>query len=109
MLKTIFGSVNAERVLIYLFAREKGYAREISRFYQAAFTPIHAQLLRLERGGVLVSQTIGKTRVYEFNPRYSFLKELKSLLEKTLPLYPQEVRDNLLMMKRRTRRKVKDE
>lgn len=32
MLANLLGSVNKERALIYLAARQKGYAREIARF-----------------------------------------------------------------------------
>jgi len=33
MLEAILGSVSRERVLIFLYAREEGYAREIARFF----------------------------------------------------------------------------
>jgi hypothetical protein len=54
-----------------------------------------------------VSRTAGRTRLYEFNPRYTFLKELKSLLEKALSFYPEEEREKLLMNRRRPRRRGK--
>ena len=40
MLGELLDSTNKERVLIYLVAREKGYAREITRFYDAPLNPI---------------------------------------------------------------------
>jgi hypothetical protein len=107
MLEPIFGSINAERVLIFIFARDKGYAREISRFFETGFYPIYAQLERLEFGGVLVSQKVGKTREFEFNPRYTFLNELKNLLEKALSFYPEIDREKLVMNRRRPRRSSK--
>lgn len=107
MLESLFGSINAERVLMFLFAREKGYAREMSRFYDTGFSPIYKQLERLEFGGVLVSHKIGKTREFVFNPRYPFLKELKSLLDKALSFYPEAERENLVMNRRRPRRSGK--
>ena len=107
MLEPILGSTNAERVLIFIFARGKGYAREISRFFETGFNPIHAQLERLEFGGVLVSQKIGKTRVFEFNPRYPFLNELRAILEKNLSFYPEMDREKLMMNRRRPRRSGK--
>lgn len=103
MLESLLGSINAERVLIFLFAREKGYAREISRFYETEFSPIYKQLERLEYGGVLVSHKVGKTREFVFNPRYPFLKELKGLLDKALSFYAEKERDNLVMNRRRPR------
>lgn len=35
----------------------------------------------------------GKIRVYYFNPRYPFLKELKSLLEKAYIFLPKDYKD----------------
>jgi len=107
MIEPIVGSKNAERVLLYIFAREQGYTREIARFWNSDADSIHKQLVRLERGGVLFSTSLGKTIVYSFNPRYAFLKELKALLNKALSFYSQEEQDNLLIVRRRPRRKDK--
>jgi hypothetical protein len=107
MLEPILGSISAERVLIYIFSRDKGYAREISRFFETDFYSIYSQLERLEFGGVLVSNKIGKTREFEFNPRYPFLEELKKLLEKALSFYSKTDREMLVMTRRRPRRSGK--
>ena len=97
MLEPVLGSVSSERALIFILARGKGYATEIARFYATDLSPIQKQLDKLEPGGVLVSHTAGRTRLYEFNPRYPFLKELKGLLEKALSFYPEKERDSLLI------------
>jgi len=103
MLASLFGSKNAERVLIYLFARDEGYAREIARFFETDLKSIQNQLDKLEAAGVLSSRAVGRTRPYTFNPRYPFLSELKSLLEKALTFYPEEEREKLIMNRRRPR------
>jgi hypothetical protein len=103
----ILGSVSSERVLIFILARGKGYATEIARFFSTNLYAIQKQLDKLEFGGVLVSYTAGRTRLYEFNPRYPFHKELRSLLEKALSFYTEEERDRLLMNRRRPRRRGK--
>ena len=77
------------------------------RFWEADPDSVHKQLVRLERGGVLDSKSAGRTRIYRFNPRYSFLKELKNLLSKALSFYPQNEQDRLLVFRRRPRRKDK--
>ncbi len=107
MIETLLGSKNAERVLIYVSAREEGYAREIASFYQTDLKPIQLQLDKFEKSGVLVSRSVGRTRPYVFNPRYPFLNELKRLLEKALSFYPQEERDELMMNRRRPRARGK--
>lgn len=107
MLEPILGSRNAERVLMYILARDQGYAREIARFCGADPDSIQKQLARLERGGVLVSKPEGRTRLYRLNPRYSFLKELKALLNKALSFYPPEEQERLVVVRRRPRRRSK--
>jgi len=107
MLGELIGSVNKERALIYLIARDRGYARKIARFFDAPLDPIQKALDGLERSGVLVSRTVGSTREYEFNPRYPMRDELRTLLEKALSLYPKELRDELRIARKRPRRKGK--
>jgi len=107
MIEVLLGSKNAERVLLYIFTREEGYAREIASFYNTDLKPIQMQLDKFEKGGVLVSRSIGRTRPYEFNPRYPFLNELKALLEKALSFYPAKEQEELQMYRRRPRAKGK--
>lgn len=107
MLAPILGSISSERVLVFTLARREGYAREIARFFATDLAPIQKQLEKLELGGVLVSRTVGRTRLYEFNPRYPFLKELQGLLQKAFSFYEIRERERLAMIRRRPRRKGK--
>jgi hypothetical protein len=107
MLEPLLGSRSSEKVLMFIAVRGEGYPREISRSAGIALDPIQKQLDKLEFGGVLVSQTKGRTRIYTFNPRYPFLKELKQLLDKALSFYPEDEREKLLMNRRRPRRRGK--
>lgn len=109
MLESIFGSTNRERVLIFLQARTEGYAREIARFFDTDLYPVQVQLERLEAGGVIVSREVGRTVLYEFNPRYPLLKELRAILDKALSYYPEDLQEGLLMNRRRPRRRGKPE
>lgn len=103
MLKPLLGSLTSERVLIFLLARDEGYPTEIARFYKGDLYAYQKQLDRLEAGGVLASRMAGRTRLYRFNPRYPFLDELKSLLEKALSFYEPALREELTMNRRRPR------
>jgi predicted ArsR family transcriptional regulator len=107
MLVSLFGTENSERVLIFLLARNEGYAREIAQLFDTNLYSIQRQLDKLEAGGVLVSRTAGRTRLYQFNPRYPFLNELKQLLQKALSFYPDDVRESLVMNRRRPRKRDK--
>jgi hypothetical protein len=107
MLEAILGSKSSEQALIFLAARENGYPTEIARFFGANLYAIQKQLERLENADVLVSRKIGRTRVYQFNPRYPFLQELKSLLERALSYYPDDLKERLVMNRRRPRKQDK--
>lgn len=107
MIEPIVGSKSSEQVFIFLFARNEGYATEIARFFDADLYAIQKQLERLENNDVIISKKIGRTRVYQFNPRYPFLVELKALFERVLSFYPEEVREALVMNRRRPRKKDK--
>jgi hypothetical protein len=107
MLANFLGSLNKERVLIYLAARGRGYPREIARFFDAPLYPIQNALDRLEVANVLVSRVVGSTREYEFDPRYPARVELRRLLERALALYPAALKEQLLMPRRRPRRRGK--
>lgn len=85
MLEPLLGSKSSEKVLIFIEVFGEGYAREISQFFEINLDPIQKQLDKLEAGGILVSFVKGRTRIYTFNPRYPFLKELKHYWIKHLP------------------------
>lgn len=107
MLGALLGSLNKERVLIFLTAREKGYAREIARFFDAPLDPVQKAMDGLEQAGVLVGRTVGSTREYRFSPRYPLRAELAAMLDKALSLYPSKLREALMMTRERPRRRGK--
>ena len=103
MLESLFTSRSKEQVLIFILAREEGYAREIARFFETDLYGIQKQLVKLEAGGVLISKKVGRTRLYSYNPRFALIDELKTFLAKALSFYPDEEREKLLMNRRRPR------
>ncbi len=107
MLESIFGSLNKERVLLYLTIRKEGYAREIARYFDTGLSPIQNQLEKLETGNVLYSRLAGRTRLYSINPRYPFVNELSSLLEKAVQFLPDDEKERLCFVRKRPRRKGK--
>lgn len=104
MIEAIVGSEGAERVLLFLAARGGGYAREIAAFWSMDVSTMQNHLLRMEREGLLISRTVGRTRVFEFNPRYAFTEELKALLNRAIGLLPTDLQASLTLQRRRPRR-----
>ena len=88
MLEAIFGNGTAEKVLLYLVVRREGYARELALAFGVSISVVQKQLLRLERGGVLVSVTKGRTRLFQLNPAYPFVVELEALLRRAFKFLP---------------------
>jgi len=90
MLEVLLGNTTAEKALMYLQNYNEGSASDISKTFGTSLSMVQKQLIRLEQGGVLVSVTKGRTRLYLWNPRYVFLKEIKALLDKALSCLSQE-------------------
>ena len=105
MLEGIFGNASAEKVLLYLEQYGEGYATAIARcFDDLTLNMAQLQLARFERAGALVSTLKGRTRMYSWNPRYPFQRELRSLLAKALRQLPAEQRKRYFSERRRPRR-----
>ena len=104
MLEPILDNKIKERILLTLLVRREGYARDIAGIFGGNLSPVQNQLKKLERGGVLVSQLKGRTRLYSFNPRYPFLGELKKMLEKALEFIPKKEQEKYYSPRLRPRR-----
>lgn len=92
MLEFIFGNVSAEKALFYLRLNGQGYAKAMARRLGCALTPLQAQLKRMERGGIVVSRSLGRTRLYQINPAYYYATELAALLDRALEAMPPTLR-----------------
>lgn len=95
MLETLFNSYVKERVLLFVYTHQEGYAKEITQKLDLPLRSVQLQLKRLEDGGVLVCRKIDRAIIYQMNLRYPFYKELVLILEKVLSLLPEgDRRDN---------------
>lgn len=90
MISNLFESALREKILLYLEECGDGYSRELAQNFEASLTAVQNQLRNMEDGGILVSRTVGKTRVYTLNPRYFLHQELKAMLRKMLDILPEQ-------------------
>ena len=88
MLEALFNNRITEKVFFFLVTSKEGHPRGIAAAYNGHPTSYINQLKKLERGGVLVSHLKGRTRMYSFNPRYPFKKQLEALLQTALSFMP---------------------
>ena len=107
MLKPLFDNLTKERILLTLFTKKELYARDFAANFGVHLLSVQNQLKKLERGGVIVSRLKGRTRLYSFNPRYTFLKELKGLLVKAFQFIPQGEKEKYYTSRLRPRRSGK--
>lgn len=101
MLEGLFGNIIVEKVLFFLSTYGEGYPLEMAKIFNVPVNRIQQQLKRLETGGILVSRLRGNVRLYTLNPRYSFLKELRAIINKAFDFLPD--REKGLYYRKRTR------
>ena len=92
MIESLFGNPVIEKILFYILMNEKTYASQLTQVFEVHLFSFQKALERLEKGGVIVSQMAGKTRLYQFNPRYPLLEELKLFLRKAYSFLPETLR-----------------
>jgi hypothetical protein len=109
MLEYLFGNVVIEKILFFLEVNEECYPSQLKEIFQSPLYSFQRALMRLEKGGVIVSHRKGKTLIYQFNPRYPFLEELRMFLKKAYQFFPQEIRQKYYepFIRKRPRRQGK--
>lgn len=84
MLESIVGSVPAEKVLLYLQNYDQAYGRVVAATFGISNSQAQKQLLKMESGGLLV----GRTRLYQWNPRNPLVPPFRALLNAALDSLP---------------------
>ena len=106
MISSPFGSKTRTQTLVALALMESSYPRELARLLGSAVNGVQSALRSLERDGVVVARAVGRTRVFQLNPRYFAAGALKALLGKLAAVDP-ELRDRISTLRRRPRRTAK--
>lgn len=104
MLESLFGNIIVEKILLFLYVYGEGYPLGMARVFGVSVNRIQQQLRRLENGEVVASRLAGKVRLYTFNQRFPFLKELKGLTAKAYEFVPEIEKDKYFRMRKRPRR-----
>ena len=104
MLGPLLESDKKEKILLYLYTHGESYPMEIAKAFKFYVNTVQNQLLKLEQGGILYSKLKGKVRLFGFNPRYPFKKELENLLEKVLEFIPIKEKEKFYTPRLRPRR-----
>ena len=109
MLSKLFGNAVIEKVLFYILKNKTTYASQLRTIFNQPLYSFQRALDRLEQGSIIISHLKGKTRLYQFNSRYPFLKELQAFLEKAYISLPEEFQTKYYTppIRKRPRRKGK--
>jgi predicted ArsR family transcriptional regulator len=81
MLSALFGNKTAEKILLSLRRNREDYALALAGRLGLPVNQVQQQLKRLEKGQVLVSRSVGRTRLYQIDPRRPFARQLEALLD----------------------------
>jgi len=107
MLEELFGNKYIEKILFYLVVNQQCYASELKKIFDAPINGIQEALGKLERGQILVSRLVGRTRVYEFNPANPMVAPLKEFILKAYQFLPPEIKNKYYERRVRTRPRKK--
>jgi len=107
-LEAIFGSRSAVQVLLFVEAYGAGHASRMAATYEVSVMGIQRQLKRFEIEGVMVSRTVGRTRVFEFNTRLPTVQNLSDFLHKELDQLPPKYIKKYYRQRQRPRRTGKE-
>lgn len=98
-----FGGRTRTQALVALRLLRSSYPRELSRLLGVQINGVRQALGSLERDGLVVGQLVGRTRVYEINPRFFARKELEAFLSRLADADP-DLRQRTADLRRRPRR-----
>ena len=82
MIENILGNKTLEKILLSIEKEGDCYANGIAKKFKLPLFAVQNQLKKMEKTGVLKSRMYANVRIYEFNPKYQLLNELKALLQK---------------------------
>lgn len=106
MMSSPFGSQTRTQTLVALALLESSYPRELTRVLGTAINNVQSALRSLERDGLVVARSVGRTRLFQINPRYFAASPLKAFLARLASADP-ELRDRASQLRRRPRRTAK--
>ena len=98
-----FGGGTRTRVLLALSLLEESYPRELSRVLDAPLSGVQKALQSLELDGIVAGRSVGRTRVFQLDPRYFARDALRQFLRR-LTEPEVELQKQVAALRRRPRR-----
>jgi DNA-binding transcriptional ArsR family regulator len=98
-----FGSQTRTRLLLALELLGQSYARELARLLGASLSAVQKALASLERDGLIAGRLVGRTRLFQIDPRYFAAAQLRALLAKMV-VADRDLKARAAGLRRRPRR-----
>ncbi|MBT4792581.1 MAG: winged helix-turn-helix transcriptional regulator, partial [Halobacteriovoraceae bacterium] len=83
MLDKLFGNETLAMIFLNLFHYGEVYSGLIEKNTGIGSRAVLNQLNKMEEAGIFVSRSVGRTRLYTFNPKSPFIKPLKEIINIT--------------------------
>ena len=107
MLEGIFGNKTAEKVLFHIFHYGEIHAAGIAKDYSISENQVRNQLERFENANILTSKIVGRSRLYQYNPKSPFTKSIQDIIKIAYNSIPLNERKTIFQERRRPRKKGK--
>ena len=101
-----FGAQTRTRILLALSLLGDSYPRELARLLDTRLSGVQKALRTLELDGLVAGRTVGRTRLYQLNPRYFAVDALSAYLSR-LSGPEDRLKDRAAELRRRPRRSAK--
>ena len=98
-----FGSASRTRTLLALEILGQSYPRELARLLGTPLSVVQKALQSLERDALVAARAVGRTRIYQLDPRYFARNELRSFLTRLL-VAEDDLKSLAASLRRRPRR-----
>lgn len=108
MLDKIFGNETIALIYLNLFHYGEIYSALIEKNTGVGSRAVLNQLSKMEEVGILVSRSVGRTRLYQFNPKSPFVKPIKEIIQISYSNMPLKLKEKMFKERMRPRAKGKE-
>lgn len=108
MLDKIFGNETLAQIYLNLLHYGEVYSGLVEKNTGIGSRAVLNQLNKMEEAGVLVSREVGRTRLYQFNPKSAVVKPMKEIIEITYSNLSIKMKEKMFKERMRPRAKGKE-
>lgn len=108
MLDKLFGSETLAMIFLNLYHYGEIYSSQIEKNTGIGSRAVLNQLNKMEEAGIFVSREMGRTRLYQFNPKSPFIKPLREIIKITYSNLSIKMKEKMFQERIRPRAKGKE-